>query len=77
MTITARTGDALPRVTCKLVGEDGNAFAILGRFRKAARKAGWTPAEVTAVMDDATSSDYDHLLGVVLRYVDEPDGGDE
>ena len=57
-----------PKVHCKLVGEDGNAFAILGRFRHAARKAGWTHAQIEALVEEAKSGNYDHLLTTVSRY---------
>ena len=50
-----------------LVGEDGNAFNILGRARQALRLAGrgdeWTTFEV-----EATSADYQHLLATVMRW---------
>ena len=57
------------RPTVKLVGEDGNAFSIMGRVRKALIRAGMHD-EAEAFMAEATSGDYDHLLGVVQRYVD-------
>jgi hypothetical protein len=52
----------MPRV--KLVGEDGNAFNILGRCLKAARRAGWSPEQVRALQQDMTAGNYDHLLQV-------------
>ena len=55
------------KVTMRLVGEDGNAWSILGRFQRAAKAAGWTREEIKAVMDDATSGDYDHLLAVMME----------
>ncbi len=54
----------------KLVGEDGNAFAILGRAMKAAKMAGWTEVEWHTVSSDATSGDYDHLLQVITEHFD-------
>lgn len=54
-------------VKMALAGEDGNAFAILGRFRREARRAGWSPEQIKAVMDDATSGDYNHLLWVLMQ----------
>lgn len=60
-----------PRVA--MVGEDGNAFAILGRCQKAARRAGWTPAEWDAFRSEATSGGYDHLVQTVLAAFDDPD----
>ncbi len=61
-------GVLVPDVTVQLIGEDGNAFAIIGRVRKALRQAGHTDlvAQFTA---DATSGDYDHLLVTCMKYV--------
>ena len=64
-----------PNVVVELVGEDGNAFAILGRVRRALREAGVGKAEVDAFTAEATSGNYDHLLQTVMRWVavDEPE----
>lgn len=59
-----------PEIRVKLVGEDGNAFAILGRVQKALRKAKVPAAEVTAFFAEATSGDYDHLLATCQKWVD-------
>lgn len=53
----------------KLVGEDGNAYAILGRVSKALKKAGLIE-EAKMYWKEATSGDYDHLLMVTTKYVD-------
>lgn len=55
----------LNKVKVKLVGEDGNAFAILGRCQRAMRENDCTAEEIKTFMDDAKSGSYDHLLGVV------------
>lgn len=55
---------------CRLIGEDGNAFAIIGRVTTALRKAGQKD-KVDAFMKEATSGDYDHLLATCLEYVDD------
>lgn len=57
-----------PDVTVQLTGEDGNAFAIIGRVRKALRKAGYTDL-VVQFTAEATSGDYDHLLVTCMKYV--------
>jgi hypothetical protein len=57
-----------PHITVRLVGEDGNAFAILGRCRQAARRAGLPQAEIEAFFAEASSGNYDHLLQVCLRW---------
>ena len=56
--------------TVKLVGNDGNAFAILGRVSKALRRAGADKEYVDGYVSKATSGDYDHLLVVSMEYVD-------
>jgi hypothetical protein len=52
------------------VGEDGNAFAILGRVIRAMQRAGLTDEEVAEFRREATSGDYDHLLATAMRWVD-------
>lgn len=58
-----------PEVNVPLVGEDGNAFAILGRVQKALRSAGVPKEELDAYFAEATSGDYDHLLRVTMEWV--------
>jgi len=60
----------MPKTVLKILGRDGNAFAILGAAQAAAKKAGWTPDEIKAVLDDAMSGDYDHLLVVMSENFD-------
>jgi hypothetical protein len=62
------------KVTVKLVGEDGNAFAILGRVSKALRRSG-QPEAAKEYLAKATAGDYNHLLAVTMEYVDEPREG--
>ncbi len=57
----------MQKLTVKLVGQDGNAFAILGRCRAALRKAGRAD-EFPAFMADATSGDYEHLIVTVCEW---------
>lgn len=56
-------------VTVNLVGEDGNAFAIMGRVSKALQRAGASKAERDAYYNEATSGDYDNLLRVTMSWV--------
>lgn len=53
-----------------LVGQDGNAFSIIGRARKAARAARVSAEEVEAFICEATSGDYNHLLATTMSYFD-------
>jgi len=54
----------------ELVGEDGNAFAILGRVKKALRKAGADQEYIESYLNKATSGDYDHLLQTTMEFVE-------
>jgi hypothetical protein len=55
--------------TVKLIGEDGNAFAIIGKVNKAMRKVGYSQEEIKKYNDEAMSGDYDNLLQVTMQTV--------
>lgn len=57
-----------PKVKVKLVGEDGNAFAVMGRAMTAARKAGVSRDDINTYMNEATAGDYNHLLRTTCEY---------
>jgi hypothetical protein len=59
-----------PGVKVKLVGEDGNAFAILARVMKAMKSAGIPADLITEYHTEATSGDYDHLLRTTMKWVE-------
>ena len=56
-------------IKVKMVGEDGNAFACLGRCMQALRRAGkmemWDEFHA-----EATSGDYNHLLATIMDWFD-------
>jgi len=54
--------------TVTLIGQDGNAFAILAACRRAAKDAGWSEDEIAAFLAEATAGDYDHLLRTVMEH---------
>jgi len=64
------SGPRYPDITVRLVGEDGNAFAILGRVIRAMKQAGLPPEEIEAFRQEATAGSYDLLLQTVMRWVD-------
>ena len=59
----------LNKPTVKLVGEDGNAFSIMGSVKQALRRAGADKEYIDKYLKEATSGDYDHLLVVSMEYV--------
>jgi len=52
-----------------LVGEDGNAFFIMGRVTKAMKLAGVSKEEIATYLKEAKSGDYDNLLAVTMDWV--------
>lgn len=56
-------------IEVKLIGTDGNAFALMGRVRSALNRNGYAHL-VEAFTEEATSGDYNHLLNVISEYVD-------
>jgi hypothetical protein len=56
-------------ITVPLIGEDGNAYAILGRVSRALGRAGADKSEKDAYVAEATAGDYDNLLQVTMKWV--------
>ena len=68
-----------PDVHIKLAGEDGTAFSILHRVRRAMRRQGVSVEEVHAYDCEATAGDYDNLIRTTMLWVscDEPPDDDQ
>jgi hypothetical protein len=45
---------------------NGNAFALIGAFRRQARREKWTDEEIEAVTTECQPGDYDHLLQTLI-----------
>lgn len=58
-----------PHVKVKLVGEDGNAFSILAKTRRAMQRAGVSNEDIEAYLTEAKAGNYDHLLQVTMKTV--------
>lgn len=56
------------KIEFDLANCDGNAFAILGGWRRAARNQGWSEDTIEAVLKEAKSGDYDHLVQTIMGY---------
>ena len=63
-------------IDVKLLGTDGNAFAILGKVQRALKQAGVPKIDVDRFTSDAiagdydaTAGDYDHLLRTCMIWV--------
>lgn len=55
-------------VSLDLADSDGNAFAVMANFQRAAKREGWKSEEIDKVLTEAKSGDYSHLLGTVLDH---------
>ena len=54
-----------------LVGQDGNAFSLMGYTQRAMKEAGFTIMEINEVLKDAMSSDYNNLLVTLDKAIQE------
>ena len=59
----------LSKPTVKLIGQDGNSFAIMGNIKRALKRAGADKEYIDEYLKEATSGDYNHLLTVSMKYV--------
>jgi hypothetical protein len=57
-----------PDINIPLVGQDGNAFSILGRVKRIMRRADLPDSEWEAFHAEATSGNYDNLLLTVMKW---------
>lgn len=51
-------------------GPEGNAYCIMGRCQEAAKRAGWTQAQIDSAIAQMKGGDYEHLLLVVSELFD-------
>lgn len=63
--MTEQTG-----IHVKLIGEDGNAFAIMGKVRSALRKAGLREQADQFMREATECGSYDELLNLVQETVE-------
>ncbi len=60
-------------VNLDLVGVNGNAFMIMGVFRRQAKREGWAQEEIDAVLSEAKSDNYTHLLATIENHCEAKD----
>ena len=54
----------------QLVGNDGNAYAIMGAVKSALQKAGADKEYIDQYLEESMEGDYDNLLVVAMKYAD-------
>jgi len=58
------------RPVVKLIGSNGNAFAVMGKIKQALKKSGADKEYIDQYISEAMSGNYDNLLVVSMEYVD-------
>jgi len=58
----------MEKPTVKLIGEDGNAFAIMGTVAKALKDSGFSDEHIAKYYEESSSGDYDNLIRVAMKY---------
>ena len=61
-------GTKIPKPTVTL--DDGNAFSIIGKVKKALQRAGCSAEVCQAFSDEAKSGDYDNVIQTAMKYAD-------
>lgn len=56
-------------IEVELTGEDGNAFAIMGRVSNALKRNGVPESEIDEYVKESMSGDYDNLLRTAVKWV--------
>lgn len=57
-------------IKVQLIGNDGNAFAIMGTVSKALKQANIPQEDIDAYLQESMSGDYDNLLRTAMKYVE-------
>ena len=58
-------------VNGSLVGLDGNAFVLMGHFKRLAVRQGWTTEEWQTVTNKCMEGDYDTLIQTLMAHMEE------
>jgi hypothetical protein len=58
-----------PEIEVELIGQDGNAYAIMGAVQKALRNAEVSKEEIDEYLKESMSGDYNHLLRTAMAWV--------
>lgn len=59
-----------PDIKVKLVGEDGNAYAIISKVKQALVRNKVPRDQITRFTDEAMSGDYNNVLQTAMKWVE-------
>ena len=69
MTDVQTSGPTYPDCVVELIGQDGNAFYVIGLVSRALKKHGVEQSEREEFMVEAMDGDYVHLLQTCMKWV--------
>ena len=58
-----------PNIKAKLIGQDGNAYAIIGTVKQALRKGNVPQNDIDEFVVEAMSGDYNNVITTALKWV--------
>ena len=58
-----------PNIKAKLIGQDSNAFAIMGAVSTALRKGGVSKDEINEYTKESMSGDYNNVITTAMKWV--------
>ena len=61
------------KVVLDLTTVDGNAFAIIGAYKQAAKRQGFAKGYIDKVIEEARNADYNHLLITIMEATEAPE----
>lgn len=62
--------EIMEKPLCKLIGEDGNVFAIIGRVSKTLKRAGLIEEAKEFIVKASCAKSYDEVLCLCTEYVE-------
>lgn len=62
--------NGMDRPTVKLVGQDGNAFMIMGLCLRVLKAAKFPQSDIDKFYEQCQSGDYNHLLQTTMSWCD-------
>mgnify|MGYP001167522207 FL=1 len=60
----------MPKPKCKLIGEDGNIFNLMGIASRTLKKAGLREEAEEMIKGIKNSGSYHEALGIIMEYVE-------
>ena len=64
-------------ITLELIGQNSNAFSLMGAFERQAKRENWSNENIAMVINEAKSGDYDNLLATLVAHCESSSEDDD